>query len=61
MGAPAPLLQPEPNESTPRFTGPATVTVPDRRARIDSVDLLRGLVMVIMLLDHTRDFVHSET
>jgi uncharacterized membrane protein len=29
-----------------------------RRPRVDAVDLLRGLVMVIMLLDHTRDFVH---
>jgi uncharacterized membrane protein len=29
------------------------------RARLDSVDLLRGIVMVVMVIDHTRDYVHS--
>lgn len=28
--------------------------------RIDSVDFLRGLVMIIMLLDHVREYVHAD-
>src|SRR3954471_18933548 len=29
---------------------------PSRRLRVDSVDLVRGLIMIVMALDHTRDY-----
>lgn len=32
----------------------------ERRARVNAIDLLRGAVMVIMMLDHTREYFHRE-
>src|SRR5262245_33579402 len=34
---------------------------PVARPRLDSVDLLRGLIMILMALDHTRGFFSNVT
>lgn len=42
------------------MTAPSAAVMSEapQKSRIDSIDLLRGIVMVIMMLDHTRDVTH---
>src|SRR5207245_5721947 len=51
-------LQTNQNEPPKLALGVSADPAKPSRGRIDSIDLLRGIVMAIMMLDHTRDFVH---
>jgi uncharacterized membrane protein len=56
----ATVLQPETPSGEYRIRRPPTGAIPTPpRRRLDHVDLLRGLVMVIMVLDHVRAFFTS--
>jgi uncharacterized membrane protein len=41
------------------MTQPTAIAMPVKSKRLHSIDLLRGTVMIIMALDHVRDYFHA--
>ncbi|HEX2693491.1 MAG TPA: heparan-alpha-glucosaminide N-acetyltransferase domain-containing protein [Gemmatimonadaceae bacterium] len=50
------MIQEKSVADAPAAHTPYTPAVAPTRRRIDSVDLLRGVIMILMALDHTRDY-----
>src|SRR5947209_626177 len=48
------VVTPQP---APAITGPLETGAAGARSRLDAIDLVRGMVMVVMALDHTRGFL----
>jgi uncharacterized membrane protein len=48
-----------PDRTRAQTAVPAAFGIRGSRARIDSVDVVRGIAMILMALDHTRDFFGS--
>jgi uncharacterized membrane protein len=54
-------MQAAENSVSPTLSGVISESKTVARPRLESVDLLRGLIMVLMALDHTRDFFTNVT